>query len=134
MDTDFVKVYDLARDREYIERIQKATVEASELALRTDHGIFGSAKWWSAIRDGTVPTQRVEGTISRVGRNPLSDWPDFEVEAKGERSTWALEGDLKMYQVGKRVRVEYVTQRYQKPIPGTGDASTQAVLGIWVER
>jgi hypothetical protein len=134
MNTDFLKVYDLARDREYIERIQKATVEGGELALRTDHGLFGSAKWWAAIRDGTVPTQRLEGAISRVGRNPLSDWPDFEVDSKGERSTWALEGDLNMYRVGKRVRIEYVTQRYQEPLPGSGGDSTRAVLRIWIER
>lgn len=134
MNTDFLKVYDLAKDREYIERIQKATVEGSELALRTDRGLFGSAKWWAAIRDGTVPTRRLEGSITRVGRSPVSDWPDFEVESEGGRSTWALEGDLAMYRVGKRVRIEYVTQRYQRPLPGSGDDSTRVVLGIWVER
>jgi hypothetical protein len=134
MTTDFVQVYGLARDREYIERIQKATVEASELALRTEHGLFGSAKWWAAIRDGTIPTQRLEGAIARVGRNAVSDWPEFEVESNGELSTWALEGDLSMYRAGKRVRIEYVTQRYQKPLPGSGEDSTRAVLGIWVER
>lgn len=133
MATELVQVYDLAKDREYIERIQKATVEASELALQTEHGLFGSAKWWAAIRDGTVPTQRLEGVITRVGRNPVNDWPEFEIEVEGELSTWALEGDLGMYRAGKRVRVEYVTQRYQKPLPGSGDASTRVVLGIWVE-
>ena len=78
MDTDFVKVYDLARDREYIERIQKATVEASELALRTDHGIFGSAKWWSAIRDGTVPTQRAHHAQAH---GPEPDDPDSDARS-----------------------------------------------------
>jgi hypothetical protein len=131
---DLVQVYDLAKDREYIERIQKATVEASELALRTEHGLFGSGKWWAAIRDGTVPTQRLEGVIARVGRNPVNDWPEFEVESNGALSTWALEGDLGMYRAGKRVRIDYITQRYQKPLPGSADDSARVVLGIWVER
>jgi hypothetical protein len=77
-----------------------------------------------------VPTHRVDGVIVQLYRR--GDWPEFEIEADGERSTWALDGDAKCYAVGKRARVEYVTLEYQKPQSG-GERSTRVVLGIWVE-
>ncbi len=129
-DDAFIHVYDLERDREYVERVQAATVQAGEFALRTDNGLFGSSQWWAAIRDGTVPTERIEGTIEQLYQK--GEWPEFSVDADGERTSWAMDGDIARYDVGKRVRIEFVTLEYQKPKPDA-EASTRAVLGIWVE-
>jgi hypothetical protein len=132
MAADLVQVYDLARDREYVERVQAASARGDDLALRRDHGIFGSAPWWSAIRSGEIETLRVEGTISRLYRN-AADWPEFELDAgDGERSHWSLDGDVSRYCVGKAARVEYVLQEYQQPRGRDGEA-TRVVLGIWIE-
>lgn len=133
MSAEFVRVYGLERDREYIERIQRATVRSEEIALRADHGLFGSRKWFAAVREGAIPKLRLEGVIARLYRTPVGDWPEFEVESNGEHSTWAQEGDGSLYQVGKRVRIDYVMQEYQKPLP-TGGGETRAVLAIWIER
>ena len=130
MCADFVQAYSLKKDREYIERVQMATVQGGDFALRRDQGLFGSEPWWDAIRDGTVPTHRIDGVIVQIYRR--GDWPEFQIEADGERSTWALDGDAGCYAVGKRARVEFVTLEYQKPQPG-GERSTRVVLGIWVE-
>jgi len=130
MGADLVQAYSLEKDREYIERVQMATVQSGEFAIRCDHGLFGSQQWWDAIRDATVPTHRVDGVIVQIYRR--GDWPEFEIEADGERSTWALDGDAGRYAVGKRARVEFVTLEYQKPQPD-GERSTRVVLGIWVE-
>jgi hypothetical protein len=130
MGTDFVQAYSLERDREYIERVQMATVEGTDFAIRKDHGLFGSEPWWSAIRKGELPTQRIEGVIVHIYRS--GEWPEFEVEADGARTTWALDGDAARYAIGKRVRIDYVTLEFQEPRPGT-DRTTRAVLGIWVE-
>ena len=130
MSADLVQAYSLEGDREYIERVQMATVQGGDLAVRRDHGLFGSAPWWDAIRDGTVPTHRIAGVIVQIYRR--GDWPEFEIEADGERSTWALDGDAGRYAVGKRARVEFATLEYQKPQPD-GERSTRVVLGIWVE-
>jgi hypothetical protein len=130
MSSDWVQVYDLARDREYVERVQKVTVEGGALALASDHGLFGSRRWWEALRDGVLPRLAAEGVIARVGVN-ASSWPEFELESGGERSSWALEGDPSRYPVGARARVEYVMQRYARPAPGHEDRA-RVVIGIWV--
>lgn len=131
-DDDLVRAYDLARDREYVERIQKATVKSSAFALSTDHGLFGSARWWDALRDGEFPIFDLEGTVTRVYLS-RANWPEFEVEADGERSTWALEGDASRYKVGKRVRIRFVMQRYKEPQPGSESDAAKVVIGIWLE-
>ena len=131
MSGSFVAAYDLEKDREYVERIQVATVQETEHALRTDHGLLGSRRWWEAVADGSIPTRRVEGTISAVRVN-AGNWPEFEVEADGERSTWALEGALHDYQVGSAVRVEFVELSFLKA-PADGHDTVQVVLRILVE-
>lgn len=129
-DTEFIHVYALERDREYVERVQAGTVEAGELALRTDNGLFGSSQWWAAIRKGTVPTERIEGMIVKLYKQ--GEWPEFSVDADGQRTSWAMDGDVSHYEEGKRVRIDFVTLEYQNPKPN-GEASTRAVLGIWIE-
>lgn len=128
---EFYQAYSLERDREYIERLQAATIQHSEFALESDHGLVGSKRWWEAIREGQISTTRVEGEIVDIRLNSDS-WPEFEVSANGESSTWCLEGDIKTYSLGGGVRIDYVTVRYAKP-PSESDDSARIVLGIWVE-
>ena len=129
---EFIQVYDLARDREYNERLQKSTVEDSEFALRSDHGLFGSAKWWEAVKAGAVPTQTIEGIIAGVYRNQASGWPEFEVKSGNEITSWALEGEPTRYQVGKGVRIDYATVELKRA-QATGETSTTIVLSIRIE-
>ena len=131
MSEALTQVYDLARDREYVERVQMASVQASEYALAKEHGLFGSQAWWDAVADGSLPKHVVEGRITRVYVNQ-ANWPEFEIERDGELSTWALEGEASRYTAGKLARIEYVMQRYASPAPGS-DPETQVVIGIWVE-
>ncbi len=130
MAADLIQVYDLQRDREYVERVQNACVEKSEFALVEAHGLFGSGPWWDAIRRGALPTQRVEGTIVQILKH--AGWPEFELDSGGERSTWALDGKVESYQVGKRARVELVTQEFLKP-RSESERETPIVIAIWVE-
>ena len=80
MSEKLLEVYDLARDREYLERLQLATVESGEFALVSDHGLPGSRQWWTAVRDGSIPTHRVEGTITDVG---YPHWPRLSSQRVG---------------------------------------------------
>ena len=131
MNAGLVSAYDLGKDREYVERIQMATVQETEHALRKDHGLLGSGRWWAAVADESIPTRRVEGTITDVRVNS-GNWPEFEVEAEGEHSVWALEGELHAYRVGSAVRVDFVELPFLKPQAG-GDDTVQVVLRILVE-
>ena len=129
-EAELVQVYDLKNDREYVERVQAATVQSDDFALRADQGLFGSPQWWAAVRDGRLSARRIDGIIVQVYQRDA--WPTFLVEAAGKRTSWAMDGDVTRYEVGKRVRVEYVELEYQKP-QSDGERSTPAVLGIWVE-
>lgn len=126
-----MQIYDLARDREYVERVQKATIDGGDFALSQEHGLFGSSRWWQALRSGELASRELTGVIARVYLN-ASNWPEFEVEADGERSSWALEGAPGRYRPGKRARIQYVMLRYARP-PEDGEAETRVVTGIWVE-
>lgn len=128
---EFYQAYSLERDREYIERLQAATVQHDAFALGSDHGLVGSKQWWEAIRDAQIPTTRIDGEIVDIRLNAGS-WPEFEVSSNEESSTWCLEGDIKAYRVGGLVRIDYVTVRYAKP-PPDGDEAVKIVLEIWVE-
>ncbi len=129
---ELVVAYDLARDREVVERVQMATVQGSEVALTTEHGLLGSKTWWEAVRDGAIPTRVAEGKIARLYRN-AAGWPEFELTTPDGVSAWSLDGDVARYRAGRRARVEYVVQRYQKPLPGSGDRETRVVIRIRVE-
>ena len=128
MREELAEVYDLARDREYLERLQLATVESGDFALVSDHGLPGSGQWWAAVRDGLIPTQSVEGKIADV--RIAGNWPEFEVDANGELTTWCLEGDIKFYRVGIGVIVDYVMQRCQRSPAANGEDSVKIVLRI----
>ena len=130
MASEFLQVYDLERDREYVERVQKACVEKGEFALKSDHGLLGTKAWWDAIREGTIPTHRVEGTIVTISKQ--GGWPEFEIDVDGERSTWALDGKVEAYTVGKQARVAYLKQEFLKPA-ADAERETPIVIGIWVE-
>ena len=131
MREEWVEVYDLARDREYLERLQLATIKSNEFALVSEHGLPGSEQWWTAVHDGSIPTQGVEGTINDI--RIVGDWPEFEVDANGELTTWCLEGDIKSYRVGIGVRVDYVIQRCQRSSEPHGEDSVKVVLRILLE-
>ena len=130
MASDFIQAYDLERDREYVERLQKACVEKSEFALKSDHGLFGTKAWWNAIRQGDIATHQVEGTIIAITKQ--AGWPEFELATGGVRSTWALDGKVEAYKVGKQARVDYVKQEFLKPADDA-ERETPIVIGIWVE-
>ncbi len=128
---EFYQAYSFERDREYIERLQAATVQGSEFALDSEHGLVGSKPWWDAIGESKLATTRVEGEVVDIRVNS-GGWPEFEVDSNGESSTWCLEGDIKTYRVGGRVRIDYVMVRYAKP-PSEDDDAAKIVIGIWVE-
>ena len=129
--SEWVQVYDLERDHEYIERLQMASVEASEFALSREYGLIGSASWWQAIGAEKISPSELTGRIARVYINS-ANWPEFELESDGERSTWALEGEATRYRIGKHARIRCVMLPYANPAPG-GDSEAQIVTGIWIE-
>jgi hypothetical protein len=131
MDDEYVEAYSLNRDRGYIEQLQLAITQSSEFALASDHGMPGSKQWWGAVGDGTIPTLSVEGEV--VDIRVVSNWPEFEIDAHGTRSTWCLEGDIRSYRVGQQAKIDYLLQRFETPRKEEDENSAKIVLRIQLE-
>lgn len=135
---DMVEVYSLVNDAEHIRKVQRATLKTTDYGLVPEHGLFGTADWWEAIRSGQLPIIRIEGVISRVRMGNMNDWPVFEIDASGCKTTWPREvhrsEDDRLYTVGKRVCLEYVIQNAKKDLANFGTTRQQVILRIVVER
>ena len=128
----WVKVYDLAEDRETVELVQRATLNTQDFGLVPEVALFGSDEWWKAVEDGRIPKQEVSGTIARVYMSGHGDWPEFEVDSNGEKTRWTRVGEQAMYEEGREVRIEYVIQKARKN--WLGSPEQKQVLRIFVQQ
>ena len=125
-------VFELRHATSHVAAVQDATLHSSWAGLIPEHGLFGSPEWWSAVESGDIPTHRVSGIISRVYMSGHNDYPEFEVTSGSTTTSWTREGDDEAYIPGRAVTVEYVLQRFKKPLKGVGENS-QSVLRILVD-
>lgn len=137
---NMVELYSLAKDTEHIRKVQRATLNTADygLVVVPEHGLFGSEQWWEAIRTGKLPTVQIESVITRVYMGSMNDWPEFEIESGGSKTTWTRHvhrgEDDRYYVVGKRVCLEYVIQHAKKDLGNFGKTEDKVVLRIAVER
>lgn len=133
-----VEIYSLTKDAEQVLKVQRATLKTTDYGLVPEQGLFGSEEWWEAISAGRLSTLRVEGVISRVYMGGMNDWPEFEIDSNGQKSTWSRSvnrpEDDHFYAVGKRVSLDYVIQKFKKDLANRGKLETEVVLRIVVER
>jgi hypothetical protein len=127
----FTKVYDILEDPREIPAIQNATLNTKDFGLVPEHGLFGSEDWWKSVESGAIPVLVTEGMITRLYMTGHNDWPEFEIDSHGQKSSWTRRVDLNAYHPGKQVRVEYVNQKPKKDLLGTG--VSKVVLRIWVD-
>jgi hypothetical protein len=106
--------YDLANDNETIALVQRATLTTKDFGLVPDVALFGSDEWWAAVKDGRIPRHEVHGLISRVFVSGHNDWPEFELNSNGAKTTWTRMGNQALYVEGREAKVEYVLQRPRK--------------------
>jgi hypothetical protein len=128
--TSPVRVYDVRRDERTMKATQNTTLN-TEGGLALMNGLLCySPDWFRGIETGEVPSTTVEGVISRVFMSGHNDFPEFEIDASGEKSRWVRlvsephigTGD-RYYQVGSKVQLRYVDHPW-KP----GQAASQ-ILG-----
>lgn len=131
-ESDWIKVYDLAQDRETIELVQKATLETEGLGLEPEVALYGSEEWWRAIEEGRIPKREVQGTIAQVFMSGHGDWHEFELDSAGGKSRWTRLGDPAMYREGKAVKIEYVIQKRRKA--WIGGSEQREVLRVFISR
>jgi hypothetical protein len=116
-------VYRLRNNLRYIKAIQEASLHSSGDGLKITHGLLGTDEWWAHIRDGSLPTVTIRGVVSSVYMSGHNDYPEFEITAEsGEKSRWTREcvrGWDVEYQQWRSVELDYVVQKFKRPILGT---------------
>jgi hypothetical protein len=93
--------------------------------------LFGSKDWWDAIKNGVIPKHKIVGVISRVYMSGHNDWPEFEIESIGEKTTWTRVGVDSFYKVGRKVILEYVVQKAKKS--WTGSPYQKEVVSVYIQ-
>jgi hypothetical protein len=128
-----LEIYNLANEAERIKKVQHATLHTEQYGLVPEHGLFGSPEWWEAVRKGTIPTVHIDGIISRIFMGSMGDWPEFEIDAGGEKTTWTREGmPREAYAIGRRVCLDYVIQKAKMDMGGLG-LESKVALRIAIE-
>lgn len=108
---NLVTVYQLADDLDRVQAVQRATTASDDYGIAPDPALFGSPEWWAAIADGTLPSRRRAGAVSRVFWGSMGDWPEFALtEPTGEVTEWTRMGDPTLYVEGIQALVVTVKQ------------------------
>jgi hypothetical protein len=131
-----VTVYDLKRDKQHIESVQRATLTTKEFGIEQTHGLFGSKEWWEQIARGKLPVQRLCGVITRLYMGSMNDWPEFSMWSDaGEEVSWSRYANgeplAEFYAVGRCVEVHYVVQRHRAASFDSG-AETKCVIKVQI--
>jgi len=130
---EWVKVYDLANDQDYIERVQQTISRTEGSGLERNRPLFGSPEWWSAVESGELESHWVTGLIKRPLWTSMNDFPEVEIEEESGRvSVWTRRGDVTQYSLGRAIRIRWVTEKRKKPIEDMGD-EMQTVLEVWLQ-
>jgi len=93
--------------------------------------LFGTKEWFDAIEHEIIPKYLVKDIISKVYMSGHNDYPEFEVENSEGKTVWTRLGYDAAYQVGKKVELIYVEQKYKRPTDITG-AISKCVIEIRV--
>ena len=64
-------IYSLREDRDYVAKVQAASLSPKPFGLKATDGLFGSEQWWHNIESGVIPLIRVTGTITRLLRTGM---------------------------------------------------------------
>ena len=119
------QIYDLKTDYRRIKMIQEASLDKKSYAgYKTENELlFGTNEWFNAIELGIIPKYSIKGIISRVYMSGHNDYPEFEIERNGDKTTWTREGIDEAYKVGKSIELIYVEQKYKRPKGIIGEIS-----------
>lgn len=120
------EIYNLRDDKRVIKAIQEVSLDkSSQAGLKIENGLlFGTDEWFRAISEGKIEKHIVTGIISKIFMSGHNDYPEFEIKSNdGKTSVWTREGKDSAYEVGRRVELVYVEQRYKRPSDITGPIS-----------
>lgn len=102
-----------------------------DYGIAPEPALFGTPDWWAAIGDGTLPSTRRAGVVSRVFWGSMGEWPEFELTGPaGEVTQWTRLGDATLYVEGLQALVITVTQSGR----GKNAGAREVILEVHLER
>ena len=134
------RVYDVRQDVGTIKATQRTTRETDGGLALADGLLCYSDEWFHAVEFGQLPSTTLNGVITRVFMSGHNDYPEFELEANGEKTRWTRSvsgsyvgnGD-KLFEVGRTVRLKYVEHPWKPGQPGSRILGTHAKLVLYIE-
>src|SRR5262245_58384230 len=100
--------YDLAQDIPALEAMARTAQNPKSFGVLPDPAYPGTAEWWNAIQTGRLASLVAEGRIGRVYWGSMGDFPEFELWASDETTTWPRHGDVTRYVGGLEAKVAFV--------------------------
>jgi hypothetical protein len=130
---EWIKVYDLTSDQDYLERVRQALSRTEESAQGRNRHVFGSSHWWSAVESGERESPWLAGLNKQPQSTGMNDFPEVEIEEEsGHTSVWTRRGDVTQYSRGRGIRIRWVTEKRENWIDDMTDEMT-IVLEVWLQ-
>jgi hypothetical protein len=136
--TGYTKLYALWDDSVGVKRVQDATLNTKDYGIVSEHGLFGSPEWWSAIEKGELTVYTVRGVICDLVMESMNDWPVFKILTDAGSVTKSITREhlpLRAddhYQIGRNVIWQYVHVRHKKRMIATLPLLSEHTVSIWV--
>lgn len=112
---------------------QASNNESTEFGLKIENRLLvGTAEWFEAIEKGLIELKTLKGKIAKVFMSGHNDWPECKVESDEGLSNWTRLGTDEYYVEGKRIEIDFVFQKFNKPVPVLGE-TTKRVIQIRIE-
>lgn len=132
------RVYEYAKST-YEQKIHGRARESGREVFQSGGFTRGTEEWWSAIRNGAVPTLRRSGVISKVFFTSPNYSAKFQIGKGKDKFVWFRLGEPdSLYQAGKFILMEYVTVVVPSApsldgIPHPAALGIAQYLGVWIE-
>jgi hypothetical protein len=133
-------VYDVRQDLGTIKASQRTTRETDGGLALANGLLCYSDEWFRAVEIGQLPSTTLNGVITGSFMSGHNDYPEFELEANGEKTRWTRSvsgvyvgnGD-KLFEPGRNVRLKYVEHPWKPGQPGSQILGTHAKLVVYIE-
>ncbi len=128
-------VYDLFADSSRLRAMQETSLSSRTGAGLDPNPLIGSRDWIAEIQDGRRSIHCVSGMVERVYWASMADYAEFTlVTSDNEESSWAREGDSRLYVPEIGVELFYVEHAWKKELREQLSDHRQIKLAFWLQR
>lgn len=135
-----IRVYDVRNDESTMRATQDTTLNTQGGLALLNGLLCYSPEWFKAVESGDIQSIIVDGVISRVFMSGHNDFPEFEIDADGQTSSWArcvskphLATGTDLYQAGSKVRLVYVRHPWKPDQPASQILGSHAKIVVSID-